>query len=72
MQIEKGGVRMKKLLLILSIIFVILTFVGAIYVLINKGTVNAGYAVVPMVMALACSNSYKAFKNKENDSKPTE
>lgn len=63
---------MKKLLLILSIIFVILTFVGAIYVLINKGTVNAGYAVVPMVMALVCSSSYKTFKNKENDNKSTE
>lgn len=56
---------MKKLLLILSIVFVILTFAGAIYVLINKGTANAGYAVVPMVMALAYSSSYKTFKSKE-------
>ena len=56
---------MKKLLLALSIMFVILTFIGAFYVLINKGTVNAGYAVVPMVIALACSSSYKSFKNNE-------
>lgn len=60
---------MKKLLLILSIAFVILTFAGAIYILINKGTVNAGYAVVPMVLALSCSNGYKSLKNKENCNK---
>ena len=60
---------MKKLLLILSIVFIILTFVGAIYVLINKGTVNAGYAVVPMVLALSCSSGYKLVKNKDNGNK---
>ena len=55
---------MKKLLLILSTVFFILTFMGAIYVLINKGTVNAGYAVVPMIIAVACSSAYKTSKNK--------
>lgn len=43
---------MKKVFLILNIIFVILTFVGAFYVLGNNGNVNAGYAVIPMVFAL--------------------
>lgn len=56
---------MKKLLLILSIVFVVLTFAGAIFVLTNNGNVNAGYAVIPMVIALACSAGYKAYKNKE-------
>lgn len=53
---------MKKLIFILSAVFVILTFVGSGYILINKGTVSAGYAVVPMVMALACSSAYKTVK----------
>ncbi len=44
---------MKKAALALTIIFIILTFVGAGYVLMNEGKVNAGYAVVPMVFALA-------------------
>lgn len=58
---------MKKFLFILSAVFVILTFVGISHVLINKGTVSAGYAVVPMVMALACSSAYKTSKKKAHD-----
>ncbi|MCX4380042.1 MAG: hypothetical protein OSJ61_28480 [Lachnospiraceae bacterium] len=56
---------MKKILLILSIIFILLTFVGAIYILTSNGTANAGYAVIPMVIALACLAGYRAYKNKE-------
>lgn len=44
---------MKKAALALTIVFIILTFVGAGYVIINEGKVNAGYAVVPMALALA-------------------
>ncbi len=62
---------MKKLLLVLSIIFIILTFVGAIYVLTSNGTENAGYAVIPMVIALACLAGHRTFKNKENGNNPT-
>lgn len=58
---------MKKLLLILSIIFVVLTFVGAIYVLTSNGTANAGYAVVPMVIALACFSLYRSYKKNNDD-----
>ena len=50
---------MKKIALILSIIFLVLTFVGACYVLLNHGHVNAGYACVPMVLALASFSVYK-------------
>lgn len=50
---------MKKILLALCILFIILTFIGAGYVLINKGHVNAGYAVVPMVFALILSSAYR-------------
>lgn len=44
---------MKKIILAFSIIFTILTFIGAGYVLYHGGKTNAGYAVVPMVLALA-------------------
>lgn len=60
---------MKKVLFVLSTVFVVLTFVGNSYVLINRGTVSAGYAVVPMVMALACSSAYKTVKKKVQGSK---
>lgn len=50
---------MKKVALALSIIFVILTFVGAGYIIYNGGKVNAGYAVVPMVFALVSITFYR-------------
>lgn len=53
---------MKKIALILSVTFSILTFVGAGYILVNHGEVNAGYACVPMVLALASMSVYR--KNK--------
>jgi len=56
---------MKKVLLLLSVLFTALTFVGAFYVISNGGRPNAGHAAVPMVMAIACMQWYKAFKNKE-------
>ena len=52
----------KKLFFILSIIFIILTLAGAVYVLTSNGKINAGYAVVPMSMALACFSMYKNYK----------
>lgn len=36
----------------LQIEFIVLTFVGAGYVVLNHGEPNAGYAVVPMLGAL--------------------
>lgn len=49
---------MEKTALALSIIFIVLTFIGAGYVIYHGGRVNAGYAVVPMVFALASSAFY--------------
>ncbi len=43
------------LLLILTVLFALLCIIGAGYVLVNEGTVNAGYAVVPMSACLTCS-----------------
>ena len=62
---KRSVIGMKKILFLLSIVFAILTFVGAGYVLINKGTVNAGYAAIPMMISLACSSSFIALKNKD-------
>ena len=55
---------MKKLIFLLFIVFIVLTFVGAFYVLSNRGMVNAGYAVIPMVLSIACLNIYNTLKNK--------
>jgi len=43
------------LLLNLTLVFSVLCIVGAGYVLKSGGTVNAGYAVVPMSLCLCCS-----------------
>lgn len=52
----------KKLVLILSIVFIILTFIGAGYVILNGGKVNAGYACVPMVFAVISISFYRKCK----------
>lgn len=63
--VTKGGLLMKQaILFVLTIIFIALTFCGAIYVLMNHGAVNAGYAVVPMVFALAFGSWYRQLKKK--------
>lgn len=53
---------MKNLILVLNVIFVILTFVGIGYVLVQHGQVNAGYACVPMVLALVSVSFYRKDK----------
>ncbi|USF29977.1 hypothetical protein [Clostridium sp. MD294] len=53
---------MKKLVWLLSVVFVILTFLGAGYVLYYNGAVNAGYAVIPMLFALISITYYKKIK----------
>ncbi len=53
---------MKKIVLILCIIFLILTFAGACYVIINHGQVNAGYAVIPALWSIICFGFYRRIK----------
>ena len=55
---------MKKIMLALSVLFIVLTFVGAGYVLYNAGSVNAGYAVIPMALAFACITFYRKAKQQ--------
>ena len=52
---------MVKLVLIMGIIFLILTFAGGVYVIINhgEGEVNAGYAVVPSIFTIICFEYYR-------------
>lgn len=52
----------KKITLIVGIIFLILTFIGSGYVLINHGQVNAGYAVVPKIWTTICFGYYRREK----------
>ena len=53
---------MKRAALILGIIFLILTFIGVAYVIINHGQVNAGYAVIPGLWCMICTNFYSSRK----------
>ena len=56
------GIMIKKLAFALSVVFIILTFIGAGYVLFNGGKVNAGYACIPMVFALISISVYRKYK----------
>lgn len=58
---------MEKVFRILTFIFMIITFVGAGYVLYNKGQVNAGYAVVPSLFCAIFSQLavYEKFKKEK-------
>ena len=58
-----------KVLKILSIVFVILTFCGAAYVLINNGEKSAGYAAVPMLWGGVIIAEYRREKEKVDKSK---
>lgn len=53
---------LKKILFVLSILFIVLTFAGAGYVLLHKGQVSAGYAGVPMIWALLFTTTYNKVK----------
>ncbi len=55
----------KKILFALTILFIILTFIGAGYVIASKGTVNAGYAVIPAVWTVICMSGYRWYKKKK-------
>ena len=56
---------LRTVLLVLTTVFAVLCFVGAGYVLANDGTVNAGYAVVPMSFCLCCSVLLQSISRKK-------
>ena len=55
---------MKKLFGVLSGVFIVLTFVGAGYVVLHRGQVNAGYAVIPMVFTIVFQAFYRNRKDQ--------
>lgn len=60
-----------KAVLALNILFVILTVIGAGYVILNHGEKSPGFAVAPMLGALLCSSQLKLLKaadKNKNDS----
>lgn len=61
----------EKIFRVLTLIFMIITFIGAGYVLINKGQVNAGFAVIPSLFCAIFSQLavYEKFKKKKINSK---
>ena len=58
-----------KIYLIISTIFIILTFIGAFYVISNNGEVSAGYAVVPMLFVIIFSGLVNQERNEINKKK---
>ena len=54
----------EKMFKVLTFVFMILTFIGAFYVLFNKGQVSAGFAVIPSLFCAIFSQLavYKKFK----------
>lgn len=57
----------EKIFRILSLVFAILTFIGAGYIFINKGEVNPGYAVIPSLFSVIFSQLSITEKNKKKD-----
>ena len=55
---------MKTVLLVLGIVFAVLTFAGAGYVLYTGGRANAGFAVLPMGFCLAFFQGYRVSRKK--------
>ena len=51
--------------LILAVSFIILTFIGGIYVLSSAGTANAGFAVIPSIFAVSSLSLYMNVRNKD-------
>lgn len=68
MNLECDVMKKEKIFRILTFIFMILTFLGAGYVLSNKGQVNARYAIIPSLFCAIFSQLavYEKFKKEEN------
>lgn len=57
---------MKKMLLVFSIIFTVLTFAGIVYVIISHGQKSAGFAIIPAVFAIAFISALKKQSPNKN------
>jgi hypothetical protein len=64
---REGGEDMQlKLLLASNITLIIMTFIGGAYVLWTGGQASAGYAVIPMLFALAVNVAYRKQKSDKS------
>ena len=68
MKLEKEKLKMR-IYLILYIIFLIITFISAGYVIYNKGQVSAGLSIVSMLFGLIFIGLYTNTKKKMGDKK---
>lgn len=55
----------EKLWKALSFVFLFLTLLGAGCILLQKGQMNAGYAVIPCVICILCSRQFTAMQKKK-------
>lgn len=54
----------EKIFKLLTFLFMILTFIGVSYVLMNRGKVNAGFAVIPSLFCIVFSQLTISEKKK--------
>jgi len=64
MKLEKDKLK-KRIYLILYIIFLIITFISAGYVIYTKGQTNPGFAIVSMLFGLIFAGLYRDAKKKK-------
>ena len=55
---------MKKILLTTSTLLTLFTIAGVVLVLVSLGRYSAGYAIIPMVFAIASTTAWKRVKKK--------
>ena len=60
---------MKKVLLILTLVFGVLTFAGAGYVLYTGGEASPGFGVIPMLFCMICSSGLQAIQKRDQNNK---
>ena len=61
---KKKLIKKAKIYFIIFFVFILLTFAGAIYVISNKGEVNAGYACVPMIFGIIFGGMFYKARNE--------
>jgi hypothetical protein len=57
---------MRRILLVFSIVFTLLTLAGTVYVIISHGQKSAGFAIVPAVFAIAFISALKKQSSNKN------
>ena len=61
---KKKLIKKAKIYFIIFFVFILLIFAGAIYVISNRGEVNAGYACVPMTFGIIFGGMFNKARSK--------